>query len=286
MKNVKKAVRRAAEVRRKPEVAETEESALGIEQVEDNFRAKRKAIRKVNPNNEQRLFRAIQWAKRGLAVENKVEQVILLWIAFNALYGCKEHLAPPQSDTPAAKPIDNFLERITFRGGGKPSTALQKCQAALRECRSNCEDILDCQYVYHHYWLSAEDGRDWEDSFERDNKRARRALDAGDAKDAMKEIFRRVRVLRNQLLHGGAAFFSNSAYIRRDDLAEAERKREDEFHPFNGTQVRAGAEIMQKMIPTLIDAVIDLHKKDCWGDLSYPPQERPDEKTAKPAPLR
>ena len=94
MKNVKKAVRRAAEVQRKPEVAETEESALGIEQVEDNFRAKRKAIRKFNPNNEQRLFRAIQWAKRGLAVENKVEQVILLWIAFNALYGCKEHLAP------------------------------------------------------------------------------------------------------------------------------------------------------------------------------------------------
>lgn len=259
----------------------TSDIAPTMGQVEDNFRAKRKAIRKVNPNNEQRIFRAIQWAKRGMEVKNRVEQVILLWIAFNALYGREEHIAPQHWE----RAIDSFLDEVTFRGGGRPLPALLMCRAALRECRAECEDILDCQYVYQHYWLSM-DGRKWEDSFERDNQRARKALDRDDAKVAMKEIFRRVRILRNQLLHGGAAFFSDEAYIDHRASAEAELQREDEFHPFNRTQVWAGAGILRKMIPALIGAVIDLHKRDCWGDLSYPPQSRPDIETTRPTRLR
>ena len=258
-----------------------EESDSAIGQVEDKFRAKREAIRKNNPNNEQRLFRAIQWAKRGMRAEHMVERIILLWIAFNALYGREEHLASSQEEEHAASamPFDAFLENIAAGDGDGLS-------AALLECRTDCESILDNQYVYRKYWLSMDNARGWKMAFCSDNERTRKAMDAGRAEAALKEIFRRVYVLRNQLMHGSSAFFPDEAYADRAAPAKADRQREDEDHPFNGTQVRAGDGILRTLIPVFIDAVIDLHKSNCWGDLSYPPQERPDKRTPRPERLR
>ena len=261
-----------------------EESDSATDQLDAKFCAKREAIRKNIPNNEQRLFRAIQWVKRGMNAESMVEQIILLWIAFNALYGREEHLQEKirrPVGASGAPPFVKFLEDVVKYGSADVT-------AVMRECQDACRDILKCQYVYQNYWNTMTSKAEWRKGpkgFERLNEIALRDLDSKKWSGALPEVFRRVNVLRNQLFHGGAAFFEDAAYNDPAKIRETETQREDENHPFNGTQVRAAAEILSKLVPVFALVVLNNHKVD-WGALSYPPQARPDQKTKHPVGLQ
>ena len=281
MRKAKKAVRKAAEAREG-----AEESGLVIGEAESKFHAKRGEIRESDPNTEQRLFRAIQWTKRGLSANSMVEQIILLWIAFNALYGREEHLsekiARRSVGASTAPPFIKFLEDVVDCGRGDVAIA-------VRECQDACGEILQCRYVYQNFWNAMADNVEWRKGpkgFDRLNERALKAVRSGNLSSALPEVFRRVNVLRNQLFHGGAAFFCDDAYSDRAKIRETERQREDENHPFNGTQVRAGRKILRALVPVFVRVVLNNHDKRDWGNLSYPPQALPDQKAAQPTRLR
>ena len=267
MKNAAKTVRNAAD---------SAEAIPLIKRAEDKFYVKRDEIRENNPNTEQRLFRAIQWTKHGLEANSMVDRIILLWIAFNALYGRDEHQERRVIGAPSLPPFANFLERVAKCGVADVADAMRACEDA-------CVEIIKCQYVYQGYWNAMSSG-EWRKKFERHNNKALESIKAGNASGALPEVFRRVNVLRNQLLHGGAAFFDDDVY-NRASARETEMQREDESHPFNGTQIRAGDEILQALTPVFVSVVLNNHDKD-WGILSYPPQARPDQKTAQPSRLQ
>ena len=269
MKNTAKTVRNAAD--------SAEEIPL-ISRVEEEFYDKRDEIRKNNPNTEQRLFRAIQWTKHGLEANSMVDRIILLWIAFNALYGQEEHQERRVIRASLLPPFADFLERVAKCG-------VADVAAAMRECESACVEIIKCQYVYQQYWNAMSSGAEWRKKFDERNYKTIKRIGEGKASGALLEVFRRVSVLRNQLLHGGAAFFGDDVYGNWENVRDAKRQREDESHPFNGTQIRAGDEILQALTPAFVSVVLNNHDKD-WGNLSYPPQARPDQKTAQPSRLQ
>ena len=271
MKNTKKA-----------EISESEKSSLGIHQVADKFHAKREDIRGQSPNTEQRLFRAIQWTKHGLQAGSMVDRIILLWIAFNALYGQEEHqqekIARRSIGASSVPPFVKFLGNVVACGHAD-------IVVAMRECQDACSEIIRCQYAYQDYWNALTRDIAWHKKFESLNDKALKNIKKENVADALPEVFRRVNVLRNQLFHGGAAFFDDETYNNRANVRETEKQREDESHPFNGTQIRACDEILQTLTPVFVRVVLNNDEKD-WGNLSYPPQARPDQKTKKPARLR
>lgn len=270
MKKTAKTVRNAAD---------SAETIPLIKRVEDKFYVKRDEIRENNPNTEQRLFRAIQWTKHGLEANSMVDRIILLWIAFNALYGQEEHQERRVIGASSLPPFADFLERVAKRG-------FADVAAAMRGCEDACVEIIKCQYVYQQYWNAMSSGAEWRKRFDERNGRAIKRIREGNASGALPEVFRRVSVLRNQLLHGGAAFFGDDVYNNWGNARETQRQREDESHPFNGTQIRAGDEILQALTPVFVSVVMNNHDKEDWGILSYPPQARPDQKTAQPSRLQ
>lgn len=69
--------------------------------------------------------------------------------------------------------------------------------------------LLDNRYVYKRYWMNRNSG-DWQARFAAGKERTHRALARQDTYAVLCELFERLYVLRNQLVHGGATWNSKA----------------------------------------------------------------------------
>ena len=197
-----------------------------------------------------RIYRALRWADRGLEASEANDPdaaCIFYWIAFNALYARRlddnsEHLERQQ--------FHGFLDRVRALDRERSiSSALGKCWAKAKR------DLIDNQYVSWGYW-AGEPG--WSDKdrlredFERECSDASQAAVRGDHGAALRPLFERIYVLRNQLQHGAA---TPGGRVNRQ-------------------QVDAGAEVMSRLIPKLIAVIIDNPDED-WGKVYFPVMPNP-----------
>ena len=191
-----------------------------------------------------RLHRARSWIERARREEADADAAfIFAWIAFNAAYAERRST------------IDDLSgERTRFRRYFEQILDLDSRRAIYdaiwQEFSGPVRIILANRYVYEPFWnhFNGVDGfADWERRFERDRNLVYRALGERDTGFILDHLFRRLYVLRNQLMHGGATW--NGSVNRR--------------------QVEDGARIMAFLVPLFVD-LMEANPSIDWGSPPYP----------------
>ena len=111
--------------------------------------------------------------------------------------------------------------------------------------------LLDNPYVYTRYWMDRNKpgGGGWQARFAARKERTHHALARQDTYAILCELFERLYVLRNQLVHGGATWNSRA----------------------NRDQVKDGQAILATLVPHFLAIMIANHEAD-WGRPHFPPE--------------
>ncbi|MBF2759338.1 MAG: hypothetical protein ISN28_03585 [Ectothiorhodospiraceae bacterium AqS1] len=204
-----------------------------------------------------RLHRSLRWLERS-EVEPRDEpndkerrfgdgldaRFIFLWIAFNAVYADVEYA---DNEMPERRVQEKYFNELT-----KHDTKNRIRDALWKKFSGPIRLLMDNRYVYARYWHHQhgnENCNDWAEKMEKERKIFMSGMGNMDTSNILQMVFRRLYVLRNQLIHGGATWNSSK----------------------NREQVRDGTAILGFLVPIFIDIMIDNPEGD-WGDRPhYPP---------------
>ena len=205
-----------------------------------------------NPHNPNilRLYRSHSWMRRAeemleMHPRDPDEAFIFYWIAFNALYA-----------EDSAEPYETRRERDNFNAYFGKLLRLDTNGDINRALWERFQDevraFLENQFVYEPFWkfsngVDVERYRNWAKWFDADRQAALDAITAMDTDTALKTLFDRMYVLRNQILHGAATYRSS----------------------VNRNQVRDGTAIMATLVPIFFNLMKD-NIGDDWGKPYYP----------------
>ena len=190
-----------------------------------------------------RIHRALSWLDRAEQCgDDNDARFVFLWIAFNAAY---------------ANEIDDrglFTERALFRNFIGRLVKLDRNRLLFdlvwSEFSSSIRVLLNNRYVFGPFW-DFHNGRinqaEWKSRFSKAKAAANKALSANDTESLLANLFSRLYVLRNQIIHGGATWNSST----------------------NREQVRDCTNILAKIVPFIILIMMD-NPKVLWGDPCYP----------------
>ena len=191
-----------------------------------------------NPFN-LRMRRATSWLARAEQERDDPDATfIFYWIAFNAAYAG-----------------DIAGERAAFKAYFGKILALRDGRAMFSEMSSKFAEAISKfipnKYVFPDFWTDgsfrqATDPQVWRPSLNKSINRFNQATRDGNIRDILEELFDRLYVLRNQLLHGGATWQGS----------------------VNRIQVQDGAAIMAFLVPRFINLMLDKPDDD-WGIPAY-----------------
>ena len=194
----------------------------------------------VNTNNIERVSRALSWHAQS---ENATADLRLIYavIAYNALYSC-DNITDKEAR-------DKFWEEIA------KSKGVATCFDFTPEEIENLAKILKIPYLSKKYWNKVS-YFELKKSFQQDKLDAElthKQIKKGNFKP-IKKAAEKIQLLRNQVLHGMAAF-------------------EDSY---NRKQIILCADFLHVLVGHLLTIVIN-NPTTRWGNVSYPPQGQPDE---------
>lgn len=190
-----------------------------------------------------RAHRALSWLKRAeLEGEDYDSKYIFLWIAFNAAYANE------------FDERDSFSEQRKFMEFFAKLIKLDQKNLLYHGVWDNFTGsiriLLENPYIFGSFWAYQNamiDKETWERQFSQSQSSAQRALSKMDTRRVLAEVFSRLYVLRNQLMHGGATWQSS----------------------VNRAQIRDGARILSFVVPTVIHLMM-LNPSELWGEPVYP----------------
>ena len=190
-----------------------------------------------------RIHRAISWVMRA---ENETEdpdaRFIFLWIAFNAAYSTYD--SPSDSSDNEQRRLGRFLKTIT-----EADKDNRLYEVIWDNFPAQIRNLLNNKHVFAPFW-HFQNGvagyEDWAHKFDIGRRSAAKALGDFKTREVLSQIFSRLYVLRNQLVHGGATWAGQ----------------------VNRAQVKDGADIMFLLVPTIIDLMLDNPSRD-WGTIYY-----------------
>lgn len=187
-----------------------------------------------------RLHRAVSWLLCAERYREDDQDVafMALWVSFNACYGSD---AGGELRLSEAAQFRRFTQRLCALDSG------QRIHALLWLHYSQFVRVLiDNHWVYGPFWDSVRAGDEaWREPFERSRRDAFKALANNDTPRLLRIILKRLYVLRNQLLHGGATYQSS---LNRD-------------------QVRDGVRLLAEFMPVCIELMF---APGDWGPVPYP----------------
>lgn len=201
-----------------------------------------------------RLRRALSWLDRAEKEDARGDAdaaFIFHWIAFNAMY--------TSSDGDDKRNRNDFLKKVVeTKNSNRHSVHAElrpvEVDAIYDTIYANLGDeietILDSEFVYRTYWRFRNGDQtraNWKKDLQKDSEKTARTIREGRTEQALDDLFDRLYVLRNQLLHGCATWRGSK----------------------NREQVETGAKIMAALVPHFIEAMIDNPKAD-WGVPSFP----------------
>lgn len=166
-----------------------------------------------------RVHRACSWLRRAQEVarsegaDGNDDQLVLLWISFNALYGqWDEAENHPVRDIESVR---RFLRRILELDRDDLYGRLLQRERAL------AERLFDNVYLDHYFWRGLDAGEGDDETWRDMPARGRRYLDDGRAERALDRLLLyRVYTLRCQLVHGGA---THGGRLNRGSVADCGR---------------------------------------------------------------
>lgn len=216
-------------------------------------------------NLQLRVYRAARWIEQAEKTDSDDAAFIFYWIAFNAAYA--EGKPSVAQRTP---------EKTRFRWYFHTIVDLDKDRAIQSKIKQRFPheimDIMKNEYMFNEFWDSKVYGmkNNWQRELKKDREAVADALDAIALRKGKKggrktpeqstvtilsNVFSRLYVLRNQLMHGGATPGGR----------------------LNRKQVKDGRNIMAHLLPqfiTLMWTNIDMiaaGEDECWGRPPYPP---------------
>ena len=223
-------------------------------------------------DNQERALRALSWVAAAQSQKQNDLQLVCAWIAFNAMYAVPSKRIKDTAVSEGApshyehdnEQMDAFIERITKADGdGVLLDAVKTDQTG------NLRQLIGNQYLFADYWKSFGDSRRFSmAAFSAENKIVEDALSRCDICAVLKAVLRRIRVLRNQVLHGEAGFGDY----------------------YNRLQVASCADFTLHLTGRMLGVMIlamTANPKSRWGRTLYPPQgPGPNARTEQPVPLR
>ena len=208
------------------------------------LKKKQKTLREDFPETMGlRVHRALSWIARAEVAEDTDARFIFLWIAFNAAYADESEfqaIAPP-----AREAFADYFRKVNSLDPG------QRIYNAIWENFSGpIRVLMENRFVFYAFWQhynGMTGHEDWRKRFYNSNRQFINAFKKRDTVRVLSNVFDRLYVLRNQLVHGGSTWNSD---INRD-------------------QVRDGAAILEFLVPVFVDVMMDNPRED-WGRPFYP----------------
>lgn len=182
------------------------------------------------------------------------ELFICYWVAFNALYGrVNENAFDPQRKRRYLRLGDDdtewFLERICDLDSGG-----ERLRAALDDVDKDARALLKSRYLFEDYWRWGYTSQVKKQLHEEADA-AKEALERGDLVSYVKTLlWGRIRVLRNQIFHGGS---SNQGSGNTDTLEPA-------------------LNVLRALVPLFVDIMASRPDKSLdWPKLPFPRKGSP-----------
>ena len=230
--------------------------------------------------NNTRMHRALSWldryaiyesiennSKMDMTVELTEERFLCLWLSFNAAYGNDDFIfkfgRPNEQEQ-----IDNLFKKIL--GFCKNDDAsMRHLLCAINKCRKEIFKLAETPFLYqqfwraeqnfnpekYHAWVSAGKGKKHHKTkSEIERRTALLSLaNRGDASYVLNETFERLRILRNQVIHGSSEY--------------AEK--------YNRCSLAPGIAVLRACLPEILRIMLTAMKQkrddDRWGRVAYPP---------------
>ncbi len=196
-------------------------------------------------NLDLRIHRSISWiarAEHAFANNDHDTAFICYWISFNAIY---------HSDGfGGIKTGERSVINSYFRSIIDLDRENRVFSAIWDRFSDSIRVLLRNKFVFQPFWRSVNKDRgfeNWEGKFQASNRRIMKAFTKTDSVTILSELFDRLYVLRNQLIHGGATWGSS----------------------LNRSQVRDGTAILGFLVPIFVDLMME-HPDLNWGTPYYP----------------
>jgi hypothetical protein len=189
-----------------------------------------------------RVHRALSWLNKAEQCEDYDSQFIFLWISFNAAYA--QDFDYKQDFTESGL-YQEFLGKIEHLDTSKKLSDIVWSQYS-----TSIRLILNNEFIFQAFW-KFQSGAITEEKWKQEQLRAKAAanyaLASGDTTTVLSILFSRLYTLRNQLLHGGATYNSQT----------------------NRKQLRDCTSLLLSIVPTVIELMMD-GADQLWGDAIYP----------------
>lgn len=187
-----------------------------------------------------RLHRAISWLKSAEKQEDNLDlKFISLWIAFNACYAVD--LNGISSKPEKAKLRDFTSSLVQFDRIRLYNLFWEKYSGPVRV-------LIENKFVFEKFWeYTRGEAEDYLPAFNKSITTALNCLSKENIEGLLEIVLERLYTLRNSIVHGGSTFNSK----------------------LNRNQLKDACNIMQLLVPIIIDIMMENHKHD-WGDIAYP----------------
>ena len=197
-----------------------------------------------------RLRRALSWldrAEREYEREDLDAAFIFCWIAFNATFSSSDDKDAANRRKYLKKVVETENSNRRFAQRQLLPVPVDRIYDTIHaNIGDDIDSILDDKFVYALHWKSRNED-ETKANLRKDKEKTAKATSEGRTENVLLELFNRLYVLRNQMLHGCATWRGSK----------------------NRDQVRTGAKIMAALVPHFIEIMIDNPKAD-WGVPDYP----------------
>jgi hypothetical protein len=187
-----------------------------------------------------RIHRAISWIKSAEKQDGNLDmKFISLWIALNTCYAVD--LNGISSKPERAKLRDFTSSLVQYDRSRLYNLFWEKFSGPVRM-------LIENKFVYEKFWeFNRGEIQDYLTPFNKSITTAHNCLSKENIEGLLEIVLERLYTLRNSIVHGGATYNSK----------------------LNRVQLRDACNIMQLLVPIIIDIMIE-NKDHDWGDIAYP----------------
>ncbi len=152
-----------------------------------------------------RLHRADSWLQAAMRQpqDQLHEAFIFLYIAFNCLYGRRQHEG---EEAQFKQDLHEFLKKILALHEEDRRQGGTLLAAAVSAGRQDGAVLIRDRFLVSRYWRGGQSASVMQAKLNQDAARALERLEAGVLLDFLTLAFRRVNVLRSQIMHGCATY--------------------------------------------------------------------------------
>jgi hypothetical protein len=205
-------------------------------------------LTKEDQSVRDRIRRALSWMKRAASVsyEDRPPRFVDLWIALNALYGRRNY-----GEDGSESEFEDFREFVLLFKKLPEGKSMLHQFISKRHIQGKIRGLVKNPYLWKEYWegtLNALETR-----MGKNLEKFERAISHKNPELIFKFFFERLKVLRNQILHG-----SSSADTRR-----------------NRDALVPGILLLEELLSAFVKVMIKQGSRETWPDIPYPARSTP-----------